>query len=69
MIRITSIHVMSAALLGALAWSTVGAGAGTLNLHTSTPTVKVTPLKVQGNTSKSGAAPSKALTVRKAGRN
>jgi hypothetical protein len=40
---------MSAALLGALAWSTAGAGAGTLNLHTSTPTVKVTPPKVQVN--------------------
>ena len=49
MIRITSIYVMSAALVGALAWSTTGAGAGTLNLHTSTPSVKVTPPKVQLN--------------------
>jgi len=49
MIRITSIHVMSAALVGALAWSTAGAGAGTLNLHTSTPSVKVTLPKVQVN--------------------
>jgi hypothetical protein len=47
MIRITSIHVMGAALLGALAWSNTGARAGTLDLRTSTPSVKVTPPKVQ----------------------
>ena len=40
-LRITGIYVISAAL-SALAWS-AGAGAGTLNLHTQTPTVKVAP--------------------------